>query len=191
MLREQSIVYYPEELSLLGHILDQVLESLPVAMQTPYNRTEIAKSPPSLCSYWWTRPDQTHTGGHNRFESLYCRVTQGYSIQRAFRRHSISKPWRPQAWQLNLGSKSDSLTWSGQRPASISPRTCSRRSKREGREPPWSVLRRWWFSEHAACFDCSRNQSPRVHAGGFFLAVDCQTDLGCLPRLKQGARTWR
>jgi hypothetical protein len=43
MLREQSIVYYPEELSLLGHILDQVLESLPVAMRTPYNRTEIAK----------------------------------------------------------------------------------------------------------------------------------------------------
>jgi hypothetical protein len=43
MLREQSIVYYPEELSLLGHILDQVLESLPVAMRTPYNRTVIAK----------------------------------------------------------------------------------------------------------------------------------------------------
>jgi hypothetical protein len=44
MLREQSIVYYPEELALLGRILDQALESLPVAMRTPYNRTEIAKS---------------------------------------------------------------------------------------------------------------------------------------------------
>src|SRR4029077_15905118 len=44
MLREQSIVYDPEELSLLGRILDQVLESLPVAMRTPNNRTEIAKS---------------------------------------------------------------------------------------------------------------------------------------------------
>ena len=44
MLREQSIVYDPEELSLLGHILDQVLESLPVALRTPNNRTEIAKS---------------------------------------------------------------------------------------------------------------------------------------------------
>jgi hypothetical protein len=34
-----------EELSLLGHILDQVLQSLPAAaMRTPYNRTEIAKS---------------------------------------------------------------------------------------------------------------------------------------------------
>jgi hypothetical protein len=44
MLREQSVVYYPEELSLLGHILDQALESLPAATRTPYNRTEIAKS---------------------------------------------------------------------------------------------------------------------------------------------------
>jgi hypothetical protein len=44
MLREQSIVCDPEELSLLGQILDQVLESLPVAMRTPRNRTEIAKS---------------------------------------------------------------------------------------------------------------------------------------------------
>ena len=44
MLRERSVVYDPEELSLLGHILDQVLESLPVALRTPNNRTEIAKS---------------------------------------------------------------------------------------------------------------------------------------------------
>jgi hypothetical protein len=44
MLREQSIVYDPEELSLLGRILDQVLESLPVAMRTPNNRTEVARS---------------------------------------------------------------------------------------------------------------------------------------------------
>ena len=44
MLREQNVVYYPEELALLGHILDQVLESLPSAMRTPYNRVEIAKS---------------------------------------------------------------------------------------------------------------------------------------------------
>jgi len=44
MLREQSVVYYPEELALLGHILDQVLESLPASMRTPYNQTEIAKS---------------------------------------------------------------------------------------------------------------------------------------------------
>ena len=43
MLRDQSVVYFPEQLSLLGDILDQVLESLPAAMRTPYNRTQIAK----------------------------------------------------------------------------------------------------------------------------------------------------
>jgi hypothetical protein len=44
MLREQSVVYYPEELSLLGHILDQAIVSLPAAMRTPSNRTAIAKN---------------------------------------------------------------------------------------------------------------------------------------------------
>ena len=44
MLRERSIVYYPEELSLLGNILDQAIESLPAAMRTPYNRMEIARN---------------------------------------------------------------------------------------------------------------------------------------------------
>src|SRR3982074_2207286 len=37
MLRERSVVYDPEELSLLGHILDQAIASLPAAMRTPYN----------------------------------------------------------------------------------------------------------------------------------------------------------
>lgn len=44
MLREQSVVYYPEELSLLGRILDRAIESLPDAMRTPCNRTEIARN---------------------------------------------------------------------------------------------------------------------------------------------------
>ena len=44
MLRDQSVVYFPDELSLLGDILDQVLESLPTAMRTPYNRVQIAKT---------------------------------------------------------------------------------------------------------------------------------------------------
>jgi hypothetical protein len=44
MLRERSVVYDPEELSLLGHILDQAIASLPAAMRTPYNRTEIARN---------------------------------------------------------------------------------------------------------------------------------------------------
>ena len=44
MLRDQGVVYFPEELSLLGDILDQVVESLPTAMRTPYNRVQIAKT---------------------------------------------------------------------------------------------------------------------------------------------------
>ena len=44
MLRDQSVVYYPEELSLLGDILDQVVESLPTAMRTPCKRVQIAKN---------------------------------------------------------------------------------------------------------------------------------------------------
>jgi hypothetical protein len=44
MLREQSVVYFPEELSLLGRVLDQAIESLPASMRTPCNRTEIARN---------------------------------------------------------------------------------------------------------------------------------------------------
>jgi hypothetical protein len=44
MLRDRSVVYDPEELSLLGHILDQAIESLPATMRTPYIRTEIARN---------------------------------------------------------------------------------------------------------------------------------------------------
>ena len=38
MLRDQNVVYYPEELSLLWHA------SLPTVMRTPYNRAEIARN---------------------------------------------------------------------------------------------------------------------------------------------------
>ena len=44
MLRDQSALYYPEELSLLGEILDQAVQSLPLSMRTPQNRAAIAKS---------------------------------------------------------------------------------------------------------------------------------------------------
>ena len=44
MLPDQSAVYYPEELSLLGQILDQAVQSLPLSMQTPHNRVAIAKN---------------------------------------------------------------------------------------------------------------------------------------------------
>jgi hypothetical protein len=44
MLRNRSVVYYPEELSLLGHILDQAVESLPTVMRTPCNQAEMARN---------------------------------------------------------------------------------------------------------------------------------------------------
>jgi hypothetical protein len=44
MLPDQSAVYYLEELSLLGQILDQAVQSLPLSMRTPQNRAVIAKS---------------------------------------------------------------------------------------------------------------------------------------------------
>jgi len=44
MLRDQNVVYYPEEFSLLGHALNQAVASLPTVMRTPYNRTEIARN---------------------------------------------------------------------------------------------------------------------------------------------------
>jgi hypothetical protein len=44
MLPDQSAVYCPEELSLLGQILDQAVQSLPLSMRTPQNRAVIAKN---------------------------------------------------------------------------------------------------------------------------------------------------
>jgi hypothetical protein len=35
-------IFYPEELSLLGMVMDQVMQSLPPNLRTPYNRTAIA-----------------------------------------------------------------------------------------------------------------------------------------------------
>jgi hypothetical protein len=44
MLSEEGAVYYPEDLSLLGKVLDRVMQSLPPNLRTPYNRAEIAKN---------------------------------------------------------------------------------------------------------------------------------------------------
>lgn len=44
MLPNECAVYDPEELSLLGQVLDQVVRSLPPNMRTPFNRTAIAKN---------------------------------------------------------------------------------------------------------------------------------------------------
>jgi len=43
MLRDRTAVYDPEELSLLGRVFEQSVAALPPTMQTPANRTEIAK----------------------------------------------------------------------------------------------------------------------------------------------------
>jgi hypothetical protein len=42
-MRDRSAVYEPEDLSLLGSILDETVAALPVGMRTPANRMEIAK----------------------------------------------------------------------------------------------------------------------------------------------------
>jgi hypothetical protein len=44
MLSNEGAVYDPEELSLLGSILDQVMQSLPQNLRTPYNRAAIARN---------------------------------------------------------------------------------------------------------------------------------------------------
>ena len=44
MSSDESAVYYPEELSLLGEVLDQVVQSLPPNMRTRVKRAEIARN---------------------------------------------------------------------------------------------------------------------------------------------------
>jgi len=44
MLPSQSAVYDPEELKLLGQVLDEVVRSLPPGMRTPSHRAAIAKN---------------------------------------------------------------------------------------------------------------------------------------------------
>jgi hypothetical protein len=39
----ESTVYYPEELSLLGEVFDRVVRSLPLDLLTPHHRTTIAR----------------------------------------------------------------------------------------------------------------------------------------------------
>ncbi|MCK1641273.1 hypothetical protein IVA95_27740 [Bradyrhizobium sp. 157] len=42
-MQQYSGVYDPEELSALGKIFDEAFAALPASMQTPENRTELAK----------------------------------------------------------------------------------------------------------------------------------------------------
>jgi hypothetical protein len=58
MLSDESAVYYPEELSLFGAILDQVMHSLPSNLQTPDNRTALAMSILACASTGERDPDE-------------------------------------------------------------------------------------------------------------------------------------
>jgi hypothetical protein len=58
MLPEESAVYYPEELSLFGTILDQVMQSLPPDLRTSYNRTALAISILACASTGERDPDE-------------------------------------------------------------------------------------------------------------------------------------
>ena len=40
----ENAVYFPDELSLLGMVFDQVVQSLSADLRTPYNRTAIARN---------------------------------------------------------------------------------------------------------------------------------------------------
>ncbi len=44
MFTGEAAVYYPEELALLGSILDQAVQSLPPNLRTPYNRAALARN---------------------------------------------------------------------------------------------------------------------------------------------------
>lgn len=44
MAKDECAVYGPEELALLGRIFDQVVQSLPRNLQTPYNRAALAQN---------------------------------------------------------------------------------------------------------------------------------------------------
>jgi hypothetical protein len=58
MLSEKSSVYDPEELALLGRILDQVVQSLPPDLRTHYNRAAVAKNILACASTGERDPDK-------------------------------------------------------------------------------------------------------------------------------------
>ncbi len=58
MSSDESAVYYPEELSLLGEILDHVVQSLPPNLRTPYNRTALARNILACASTGERDPDE-------------------------------------------------------------------------------------------------------------------------------------
>jgi hypothetical protein len=58
MFSDQCAVYYPEELALLGSILDEVVQSLPPNLRTPYNRAALAQNILACASTGERDPDE-------------------------------------------------------------------------------------------------------------------------------------
>ena len=58
MVPGESAVYYPEDLSLFGTILDQVMQSLPADLQTSSNRTALAMNILACASTGERDPDE-------------------------------------------------------------------------------------------------------------------------------------
>ena len=58
MFTDESAVYYPEELALLGRVLDQVMQSLPPNLRTPYNRNALALNILACASTGERDPDE-------------------------------------------------------------------------------------------------------------------------------------
>jgi inactivated superfamily I helicase len=62
MLLDEGAVYYPEELWLLGQVLDQVVRSLPPNLRTTYNLTALAKNMLAYASTGERDPDELRRG---------------------------------------------------------------------------------------------------------------------------------
>lgn len=65
MLSDECAVYYPEELSLFGAILDEVLQSLPPNLRTPYNRAALAANILACASAGERDPDRLRRAALN------------------------------------------------------------------------------------------------------------------------------
>ena len=70
MLREQSVVYDPEDLSLFGDIFDRAVASLPAAMCTPFNRAVVARSICACVAAGERDPSQLELAALMNFASL-------------------------------------------------------------------------------------------------------------------------
>ena len=58
MVTDECAVYGPEELALLGRILDQVVQSLPRNLRTPHNRAALAQNILACASTGERNPDE-------------------------------------------------------------------------------------------------------------------------------------